>query len=58
MTPLFAGSSGFPKFKRLEVASYESGWQLTSVDQTGITSSAAATLPRRKPTTPIPALSL
>jgi hypothetical protein len=43
MTLLFAGSSGFPKFKRLEVASYESGWQLTSVDQTGITSSAAAT---------------
>ena len=42
-TLLFAASAGFPTFKRLEVATIHSGWQLTSVNQTGITSGSAAT---------------
>jgi hypothetical protein len=42
MSLLFAASAGFPKFKRLEVASYQGGWQMTSVNQTGINSGSAA----------------
>jgi hypothetical protein len=41
-TLLWAGSSGFPTFKRLEVATINAGFQLTSVNQTGINSGSAA----------------
>jgi hypothetical protein len=41
-TFLLAGSSGFPKFKYLEVAGIHNTWQLTSVFLNGIGANAAA----------------
>jgi len=39
---LFAGSSGFPKLKYLEVAGIHDTWQLTSVNLAGIDASSAS----------------
>jgi hypothetical protein len=39
---LFAGSSGFPRFKYLEVAGMNNTWQLTSVDLAGIDANSAS----------------
>ncbi len=39
---LLASSSGFPKFKYLEVAGINTTWQLTSVNLAGIDANAAA----------------